>query len=54
MSKLIMWNLMTLDGFYEGARSFDLPLSADQLRTLDGASHIALRSRLWPPQHDTS
>jgi hypothetical protein len=42
MGKLIMWNLMTLDGFYEDARSFDLPLSADQLRTLDGASHIEL------------
>ena len=24
MSKLIMWNLVTLDGFFEGAKSWDL------------------------------
>jgi len=24
MSKLIMWNLLTLDGFFEGAKSWDL------------------------------
>lgn len=47
MSKLIMWNLMTLDGFFEGAKSWDLDfhqlvwgdelerLSIEQLRTAD-------------------
>ena len=47
MSKLIMWNLMTLDGFFEGAKSWDLDfhqlvwgdelehLSIEQLRSAD-------------------
>lgn len=26
MGKLVMWNLMTLDGMFEGARSWDLVL----------------------------
>ena len=48
MSKLIMWNLLSLDGFFEGARSWDLAfhqdvwgeelerLSLEQLRSSDG------------------
>jgi len=47
MRKLIMWNLLTLDGYFEGAKSWDLEwhndvwgeelerLSLDQLRTAD-------------------
>jgi dihydrofolate reductase len=47
MSKLIMWNLMTLDGFFEGGKSWDLDfhqlvwgdelehLSIEQLRSAD-------------------
>jgi dihydrofolate reductase len=47
MSRLIMWNLMTLDGFFEGANSWDLDfhqlvwgdelerLSIEQLRSAD-------------------
>jgi dihydrofolate reductase len=47
MSKLIMWNLLTLDGFFEGAASWDLDFhrdvwgdelerfSIEQLRTAD-------------------
>ena len=47
MSKLIMWNLITLDGFFEGAKSWDLDwhntvwgeeleqLSLEQLRSAD-------------------
>jgi dihydrofolate reductase len=47
MSKLIMWNLLTLDGFFEGAASWDLDFhrdvwgdelerfAIDQLRTAD-------------------
>jgi dihydrofolate reductase len=47
MSKLIMWNLQTLDGFFEGAKSWDLDfhqsvwgdelerLSVEQLQTAD-------------------
>jgi dihydrofolate reductase len=47
MSKLIMWNLTTLDGFFEGTKSWDLNfhqlvwgdelerLSIEQLRTAD-------------------
>jgi dihydrofolate reductase len=47
MSKLIMWNLASLDGFFEGARSWDLDfhqsvwgdelerLSVEQLRSAD-------------------
>jgi dihydrofolate reductase len=47
MSKLIMWNLVTLDGFFEGAKSWDLDfhqsvwgdelerLSIEQLRSAD-------------------
>jgi dihydrofolate reductase len=48
MSRLIMWNLITLDGFFEGAKSWDLGwhervwgdelerLSIEQLRSADG------------------
>jgi len=48
MSKLIMWNLETLDGFFEGAKSWDLDfhqsvwgdelerLSIEQLQSADG------------------
>jgi dihydrofolate reductase len=48
MSKLIMWNLMTLDGVFEGAKSWDLDfhqsvwgdelerLSIEQLQSADG------------------
>lgn len=47
MSKLIMWNLVTLDGYFEGAKSWDLDwheyvwgeelerLSIEQLRSAD-------------------
>jgi dihydrofolate reductase len=47
MKKLVMWNLLTLDGYFEGARSWDLDwhndvwddelerFSLDQLRTAD-------------------
>ncbi len=47
MRNLIMWNLMTLDGFFEGAKSWDLDwhnyawgeelerISAEQLKTID-------------------
>jgi dihydrofolate reductase len=47
MSKLIMWNLLTLDGFFEGGKSWDLDfhqyawgdemerLSIEQLRSAD-------------------
>ena len=47
MSRLIMWNLLTLDGFFEGATSWDLgwhesvwgeeleSISLEQLRTAD-------------------
>lgn len=47
MSRLIMWNLMTLDGFFEGPRSWDLDwhqlvwgeelerLSIEQLQSAD-------------------
>ncbi len=47
MSRLIMWNLMTLDGFFEGVKSWDLDfhqlvwgvelerLSIEQLRSAD-------------------
>jgi len=47
MRKLIMWNLLTLDGYFEGARSWELDwpnevwgeelerFSADQLRSAD-------------------
>src|SRR5512143_3978230 len=47
MRKLIMWNLITLDGFFEGAKSWDLDwheevwgddlerLSLDQLHSAD-------------------
>jgi dihydrofolate reductase len=48
MTKLIMWNLLTLDGFFEGAKSWDLDfhesvwgdelerLSLEQLGSADG------------------
>ena len=48
MTKLIMWNLLSLDGFFEGAKSWDLDfhqsvwgdelerLSLEQLNTADG------------------
>jgi len=29
MGKLIMWNLVTLDGFFEGAKSWDLDWHQD-------------------------
>jgi dihydrofolate reductase len=47
MSRLVMWNLLTLDGFFEGAKSWDLDfhqsvwgdelerLSIEQLRSAD-------------------
>ena len=47
MRKLIMWNLITLDGYFEGAKNWDLPwhdrvwgeelerFSLDQLQTAD-------------------
>jgi dihydrofolate reductase len=47
MSRLIMWNLVTLDGFFEGAKSWDLgwheyvwgeeleSISLEQLRSAD-------------------
>lgn len=47
MSKLIMWNLVTLDGFFEGTKNWELPwhpiffsgemeqFSIEQLRTAD-------------------
>lgn len=47
MRKLIMWNLITLDGYFEGAKNWDLPwhegvwgeeleqFSLDQLRSAD-------------------
>jgi hypothetical protein len=47
MSRLIMWNLLTLDGFFEGANSWELDwhqdvwgeeferLSIEQLRSAD-------------------
>jgi len=48
MTKLIMWNLISLDGFFEGAKNWDLDfhqsvwgdelesLSLEQLRSADG------------------
>ena len=47
MRKLIMWNLITLDGYFEGAKNWDLPwheqlwgeelerFSLDQLQSAD-------------------
>ncbi len=61
MSKLIMWNLVTLDGFFEGAKSWDLDfhqsvwgdelerLSIEQLGSADSLIFGRITYEAWPP-----
>ena len=70
MTKLIMWNLISLDGFFEGAKNCDLDfhqsvwgdelesLSLEQLSSADGLLFFRITyegmATYWQPQQAKS